>query len=155
MSAAPEHDHDAAGCLDCPCNAAPWSSRTPCTCPPRAEIAHYPSLVITDGTIGCDCGWETTRTRIDQAVQDYAEHAKNPSPAGFPAPTMDPSERANDGTAVASRTGTGPAGEATSTSPVPLPHEPCSSHSFSLPAPSLATTATNSPMTQAATGDGR
>lgn len=38
--------------------------------------------------------------------------AQSPSPAGYPAPTMDPSERANGGTAVASRTGTGPAGEA-------------------------------------------
>lgn len=27
------HEHDAAGCLDCDCNAAPWSSKTPCTCP--------------------------------------------------------------------------------------------------------------------------
>lgn len=27
------HEHDAAGCLDCSCDAAPWSSRTRCTCP--------------------------------------------------------------------------------------------------------------------------
>lgn len=40
---------------------------------------------------------------------------QNPSPAGSPAPTMDPSERANGGTPVASRTGTGPAGEVSRT----------------------------------------
>lgn len=27
------HEHDAAGCLDCDCSAAPWSSKAPCTCP--------------------------------------------------------------------------------------------------------------------------
>lgn len=112
---------------------------------------HYPSFTLSQGAIGCNCGWEVERTRLDQAVQDYAEHrsavavalaieslasyaedwpddeadsggavadwlrsriSPSTSPAGSPAPTMDTSERANGGTVVASRTGTGPAGEA-------------------------------------------
>ena len=37
------HEHDAAGCLDCSCNAAPWSSRTPCTCPMPMASAQWRS----------------------------------------------------------------------------------------------------------------
>ena len=29
-----KHEHDASGCLDCTCNASPWSNYRGCTCPP-------------------------------------------------------------------------------------------------------------------------
>ena len=32
-TASKRHEHDAAGCLDCACPAAPWSAATPCACP--------------------------------------------------------------------------------------------------------------------------
>lgn len=31
------HEHDAAGCIECPCAAAPWSARIVCTCEKGAD----------------------------------------------------------------------------------------------------------------------
>lgn len=33
------HEHDGSGCIECACNAAPWSRDSVCTCPPGVRRA--------------------------------------------------------------------------------------------------------------------